>query len=193
MGQEGVRGPISWATLDPVTVASSTFLSAKLGKKGKMKGRKPKPSALRLLEGNPGKRPINENEPHPEPGIPPAPEHLSARAKSAWDAISVKLDKVGILTEMDDWALEQLCENYAEIVELREEIKHNGRFQTVTNKLGESRTVNSPAWSQLADAEKRFRGMLEQFGLTPSARTRVKATPRKDFFFERYRARRFLA
>ena len=98
-----------------------------------------------------------------------------------------------MLTVVDDWALEQLCENYAEILDLRATIKTEGRFQTVTNKNGDTRTVNHPAASQLADAERRFKGMLEQFGLTPSARTRVKANPKRDDRFERYRARRFLA
>ena len=156
-----------------------------------MRGRKPKPSALRVLEGNPGKRPINKNEPEPEPGIPPAPENMSEQAKKAWAAVSVKLDKIGVLTEVDDWALEQLCENYAEILELRAEIKKDGRFQTVTNKNGDTRTVNHPAATQLADAERRFKAMLEQFGLTPSARVRVKANPKTGNPFESYRARKF--
>src|SRR6266850_5606886 len=102
-----------------------------------MRGRKPKPSALRLLEGNPGKRPI-ENEPAPDPGIPQSPQHLSDLAKNAWAKVSVKLDKIGILTEVDDWGLEQLCENYAEILELRATIKEKGRFQKVTNKNGDT-------------------------------------------------------
>ena len=154
-----------------------------------MRGRKPKPSALRVLEGNPGKRPIN-NEPSPEPGIPPAPAHLSEQAKKAWAGVSVKLDKIGVLTEVDDWALEMLCENYAEILDLRAEIKKDGRFQTVTNKNGDTRTVNHPAATQLADAERRFKAMLEQFGLTPSARVRVKANPKSSSPFDRYRARK---
>ena len=32
------------------------------------RGRKPKPTALKVLEGNPGKRPLNENEPIPPKG-----------------------------------------------------------------------------------------------------------------------------
>ncbi|MEQ8198694.1 MAG: phage terminase small subunit P27 family, partial [Clostridiaceae bacterium] len=30
------------------------------------RGRKPKPTAIKVLEGNPGKRPLNKNEPKPE-------------------------------------------------------------------------------------------------------------------------------
>jgi len=31
-----------------------------------MAGRKPKPTALKIIEGNPGKRPLNKNEPKPD-------------------------------------------------------------------------------------------------------------------------------
>lgn len=32
------------------------------------RGRKPKPTALKVLEGNPGKRPLNDHEPIPPKG-----------------------------------------------------------------------------------------------------------------------------
>lgn len=38
-----------------------------------MRGRKPKPTHLKLLEGNPGHRPINGAEPKPNPGLPTCP------------------------------------------------------------------------------------------------------------------------
>jgi len=50
-----------------------------------MRGRKPKPSYLKLLNGNPGKRPLNEREPQPQPEreIPPAPLELSVEARTS--------------------------------------------------------------------------------------------------------------
>ena len=41
-----------------------------------MAGRKPKPTALKTLEGNPGKRKINTKEPIPGKGIPTCSEWL---------------------------------------------------------------------------------------------------------------------
>lgn len=138
-----------------------------------MKGRKPKPSALKLVAGNPGKRPLPKNEPKPKRVIPSAPAHLTDGAKLAWGALSTRLDRLGLLTELDAYALEQLCENYAEILVLREDIKTCGRFQTVTTQSGDQMERARPAMTQLNDAERRFKGMMCEFGLTPSARTRV--------------------
>src|SRR5262249_22001030 len=42
-----------------------------------MRGRRPKPTRLKVITGNPGKRPLNEHEPRPEPQIPPCPSELS--------------------------------------------------------------------------------------------------------------------
>ncbi len=46
--------------------------------------RKPTPTRLKLLGGNPGKRPLNLDEPQPEPTLPEPPAHLSDEAKAEW-------------------------------------------------------------------------------------------------------------
>ncbi|MGQ7169689.1 phage terminase small subunit P27 family, partial [Escherichia sp. R-CC3] len=40
-----------------------------------MSGPPKTPTHLRLVRGNPSKRPINENEPKPAAGVPPTPKH----------------------------------------------------------------------------------------------------------------------
>lgn len=145
-----------------------------------MRGRKPKPTALKLVTGNPGRRPLNKKEPKPKRVIPSPPEHMSARAMAAWGALSTRLDRLGLLTELDALALEQLCENYGEILELRADIVANGRFQTVTTQSGDAMERVRPAATLLSDAERRFRAMMAEFGLTPSARSRVTPTTDDD-------------
>ena len=141
-----------------------------------MAGRKPKPLALKLLAGNPGKRRLPKNGPTPRRQRLVAPGHLSDTAKTAWVELAERLYRLGVATEMDGIALEQLCENYAEIRELRADILANGRTQSVQTKSGDVMERSRPAWSQLSDAERRFRAMMTEFGLTPSARTRIVAT-----------------
>ncbi len=52
-----------------------------------MQGRKPKPTAIKMLEGNPGKRALNHAEPRPKVVMPRAPEHLSDEEKAKWKAV----------------------------------------------------------------------------------------------------------
>lgn len=44
-----------------------------------MRRRKPKPTALKVIEGNPRKRPLNQREPKPVLSIPTCPAHLSPK------------------------------------------------------------------------------------------------------------------
>ena len=48
------------------------------------RGRKPKPTAVKMLEGNPGKRGLNAGEPKPEKKAHRCPAWLEAEAKKAW-------------------------------------------------------------------------------------------------------------
>lgn len=145
-----------------------------------MKGRKPKPSHLHVINGNPGKRARNKTEPQPPKGAPNPPEHISSEARTAWGSLAVKLDEMGVLTYADAWALEQLAENYAEILAWRKIIAGEGEMVNQVMSDGETvRRVVNPACIARSDAEKRFRAMMVEFGLTPSSRTRVNASPKE--------------
>lgn len=98
------------------------------------------------------------------------------------------LDRMGVLSEADGAALERLCDCYAEILECRELIAAGGRTYH-----SESRAVDEdgksvvkhlikahPAVAMLADADRRFKGYLIEFGLTPSARSKVQAVGDED-------------
>ena len=54
------------------------------------RGRKPTPTAIRELEGNPGKRPLNTREPHPERKAPACPKWLEPEAKKEWRRLAKK-------------------------------------------------------------------------------------------------------
>ena len=53
-----------------------------------MAGRKPKPTALKKLEGNPGKRKLNTKEPIPAKGMLNCPEWLLPEAKKEWERLA---------------------------------------------------------------------------------------------------------
>lgn len=78
-----------------------------------MAGRTPKPTHLKVLEGNPGKRALNKNEPKPQAKIPSCPSHLDKEAKVEWRRISKQLLQLGLLTEIDRAALAAYCQAWS--------------------------------------------------------------------------------
>jgi phage terminase small subunit len=60
-----------------------------------MRGRKPKPTVLKIREGNPGKRAINAQEPTAPAGIPERPAMLQGEAAAEWGRTSTLLHEMG--------------------------------------------------------------------------------------------------
>ena len=133
--------------------------------------RRATPTHLRVITGNPAKRPLPQNEPQPDAlDIARVPPHLSDLAKVAWKRFAKLLSDMGVLTVADEPALERLCETYAEIAELSAAIqRRDGLTYSFKGKL-----VPYPEFAMRADAERRFAQLLSFFGMTPSARTKVK-------------------
>src|SRR5262245_3685380 len=89
-------------------------------------GRRPKPTHLKLLTGNPGRRPLNKGEAKPPPGIPSCPGHLNPVAKREWRRVSRLLAECGLFTEIDRAALAAYCQCYARWVEAERAIGEVG-------------------------------------------------------------------
>lgn len=139
-----------------------------------MAGRRPTPTALKLVKGNPGKRATNKKEPKPERQVPSCPAHLTDEAKVAWGRLVVLLDRMGVLTEADVFALERLCDCYADILACRELIERDGRTYSTIDQNGNTLVKNNPAVNQLRAADAQFKSYLVEFGLTPAARTKLE-------------------
>lgn len=142
---------------------------------------------MKVVTGNPGKRAVNKKEPKPKREIPSCPAYLGDTAKVAWGRLSVLLDRMGVLTEADGAALERLCDCYAEILECRELIAKQGRtYSSIRGFGGEDSEIEqvlmkaNPAVAMLADADRRFKSYLVEFGLTPAARSKVHAKTDDD-------------
>ena len=86
-----------------------------------MAGRKPKPTAVKKLEGNPGKRKLNKKEPVPEKGMPDCPDWLLPEAKTEWERLCEKLSQMGVLTEIDMAAFAAYCQSFARWKETQEQ------------------------------------------------------------------------
>lgn len=135
------------------------------------RGRKPTPTAIKLLEGNPGKRPLNANEPKPEKKAPSCPKWLEPEAKKEWRRLAKQMEQIGILTQVDMAAFAGYCQAYARWKEAEEFITQHGSI--LRTKSGYVQPV--PQVSIAQTYLKIMNRFAEQFGLTPAARSRIIA------------------
>ena len=144
------------------------------------KGPAPKPVELKILEGNPGHRPLPESRPRPQPLPPTMPRGLMPRAQKFWRAHAPKLERLGLLTEVDGAALAMLATHWAIAFEAAKELR--GGLTTV-DEAGLVR--KHPLLQVLRDNSTAFRLWAAEFGLTPSARGKLsipEPTDTDDFF-----------
>jgi P27 family predicted phage terminase small subunit len=137
--------------------------------KQEMSGRRPKPTALKMLQGNPGKRALNANEPKPT-GIPSCPRHLSAAAKQEWKRISRELIAIGLLTKIDRAALAAYCAAYARWIEAEDNVAKFGHVV----KAPSGYPIQNPYLSIANTCLDQIRKFATEFGLTPASRSRLQ-------------------
>ena len=136
-----------------------------------MRGRKPKPTRLKVLTGNPGKRPLNHDEPRPEPAIPECPPELGPSAQREWNRLVGELASLKVLTNLDRAALAAYCGAYALWAEATEAIQKFGAMV----KSPSGFPIQSPYVSianRQAEIMMRISG---EFGFTPASRSRISA------------------
>jgi P27 family predicted phage terminase small subunit len=134
-----------------------------------MKGRKPKPTKLKILTGNPGKRPLNEQEPAPE-GIPKCPECLSDRAQAEWQRLVPQLIAAGLATAVDEACLTAYCTAVADLLETEQALAREGF--TYTTMQGQ--IIARPEVAIRNAARKTIKEFASLFGLDPSSRSRLQ-------------------
>src|SRR5688572_7318876 len=98
-----------------------------------MPGRKPQPTALKLLKGNPGKRPLNADEPQVEPAQPDPPAWITGPARAQWRRIAPQLEKARILTHVDRDSLAAYCDALAMWAQARKIVDDEGLTTTGPN------------------------------------------------------------
>ena len=136
-----------------------------------MAGRKPKPTAVKKLEGNPGKRKLNKNEPVPAKGMPECPQWLLAEAKKERERLADLMNQMGVLTEVDMAAFAAYCQSYARWKEAQEHINSEGATYETENGM-----QRPNPYVAICNTEQRLMmSAASEFGLTPSARSRIMA------------------
>lgn len=147
------------------------------------RGRKPKPARLKILTGNAGRRPIKP-ELEPAPGAT-CPADLSEGARAVWARVAPELERLGLLNVLTGETLAGYCDAYARWVQATAEIAKTGEVV----KAPSGYPVQNP-WRAIANkAHEQWTKLAAEFGMTPSAMTRMGVTPATkedvadEFFF----------
>lgn len=141
-----------------------------------MRGRKRKPTRLKLLEGNPGRRPLNDQEPQPPPALLEPPAELPKIARDEWHRLGKKLYELGMLTDLDQTIMEAYCYSYAK---WKNALKEMGELGPVV-RTKKGNIIQNP-WESIANKayDQMIRALVE-LGLSPPSRSRIKVSPKKQ-------------
>lgn len=142
-----------------------------------MRGRKPKPLAQKLLEGNPGKRPIDKSPDTMEPqapisGVQPPPAYLGKHARAHWQHMAPHLVAMKTLTDVD-WAhLEAMCEFHEDRIAARLELAEVRGSAKRRTKAYQERVEKLLRRARHAAAE--YRKSASEIGASAASRPRCR-------------------
>ena len=131
-------------------------------------GRKPKPTRVKELQGNPGKRPLSKREPKPQSAVK-TPRGLKGLPRAFWREHAGELERIQVLTGVDGPAFRLMAEAYAFAVEAAIELRETGF--TVEGRDGPKK---HPLAQVFRDQAQLFKSFAVEFGMTPSARARLQ-------------------
>ena len=138
-----------------------------------MRGRKPTPTHIKEIRGNPGKRPVNGREPRPAVRAPSCPRELCPAAKKEWRRLARQLLMMRLVTDLDRAILAAYCQAYALWAEAVAAVRKYGAMV----KSPSGFPMQSP---YVAVANKQAELMIRiaaEFGFTPSSRSRIAVPP----------------
>ena len=136
-----------------------------------------KPTQLKVLQGTARKSRLT-NEPKPKPAAPKCPDWLSKEAKRKWKELAPKLEKLGLLTELDGEQLAALCTHWSIIQQAAKDIKERGIL--IPSAREDGALVKNPALQVLRDNSMAFSKYAGHFGLDPVSRGRINLSDEKE-------------
>ena len=151
------------------------------------RGRPPKPADLKLLTGNPGKRPVeNTNAAVAVLEDLTPPEWLDGHGKAFWNHYAPILARLRLISELDGYLLAAASERWSVYLRASEEIK-----QSLTQQTDSNGNCARPEVAISKGALDSCRAILQEFGIGPASRTKVQALiPKKKDKFQEFMNRR---
>ena len=155
------------------------------------RGPAPKPTRFKLLAGNPGRRPLNHEEPQPKlVARLVSPVELDEHGLKFWKYYAALLKRVRVLSEADVHALAAAAQWWSVYQRAMDGLK-DGLTQ-ITDANGE---IAKPSVGIAKQAFSQCWAIMSSFGLNPGDRAKLRAIPPdpEEDEVERFKARRFLA
>lgn len=138
-----------------------------------MAGRRPLPTSLKVIRGTARRGRLNKDEPQPPLAVPQPPPHLDERARAKFIEMAELLARFGVMTELDSGALARYAVVWCRWVDAEDAIRRLG--PSVTTVAGNQ--VQNPHLSTANRCLSQLAQIEAEFGLTPSSRSRVRASP----------------
>jgi len=143
-------------------------------------GPPPIPIPLKLLRGNPGKKPIRTQlEPDRLPEAPDAPVFLQGYAQDEWRRVAPSLHVLGLLSTLDVMPLAAYCLGYQRWRQAEERLGElaveEPESRGLLVKVREGHARRSPLVQIAASAAADMLRFASEFGMTPAARARISA------------------
>ena len=140
------------------------------------KGRRPAPQELKKKRGTARKDRAPENPVTVTKAKPKntTPSFLKAKGKLMYERSVGHLHSMGLLSTVDDTSLELLAMAYQEWYSAELKLMKEGRIYETFAANGAKVLKPHPAAAQSADAWRRIRMMLIEFGLTPASRSKLE-------------------
>jgi P27 family predicted phage terminase small subunit len=141
-----------------------------------MRGRKPTVSVLKVLRGNPGRRPLNPDEPQPHALDETCPPELGQPVEQAeWERGIVPAIRIGQITAADRTLAVAHCVQWALWQSLvAEAARHPHVIAAGKNQY----PMPNPAQVLANKTLLILTGIDEKLGFSPTSRSRVVAPPR---------------
>lgn len=157
------------------------------------RGRRTQPTIYKLARGNPGKRPLNPNEPKPPADAVRPPEWVSGVSRAKWDELVPKLVEMGVMTNADVDTIARYCTMHEQYLKYLEQVRKGLDVIVMRDESGRVKYMQAaPAATMMHKLATALLRIEQEFGLTPSARSGIVATPaaKPEDVLSRFRARK---
>lgn len=141
-----------------------------------MAGNGPPPTPTAILDARGSRKAkTRPKEPKPESGRPRCPAWMSKPAKAVWKEVVSLLDDMNVLTKADGLNLRRYCYMVVSWRRCQEFVDKHGETYPQKDAKGEVIAVRAfPQTKLLLELNDRLLKAEREFGLTPSARTRLE-------------------